>query len=265
LNLDKSIINNKLFERLDKLSPPTDTSSSKNNNDGINYWKGKKIVSLAEWRKIANSNKAFQKGIEYQNTKEALQYFPDDYSEWLFPLGVQEELREETNKWYLQYLELMQYRKNPKYGKTKCIHCLLSRDREEAAIFLGINKVMARGLSEDKGSSIYPCPIQNRFECPYDNKEGEEAKSTIDVDQLFRLSEIAFLVELAFAKAQNDTSKVPIKNREDVYHALTDRETLDAILEQGLDEDKQKYKDKIIEFFMGIKDKVRIEDLTFYR
>jgi hypothetical protein len=73
LNLDKSIINNKLFERLDELSPPTDTSSTKNNSDGINYWKGKKIVSLAEWRKIANSNKAFQKGIEHQNTKEALQ------------------------------------------------------------------------------------------------------------------------------------------------------------------------------------------------
>ena len=116
MNLDRSIINSKLFERLDKLSGLGDTSSSekKNNNDGINYWKGKKIVSLAEWRRIANSNKAFQKGIEYQNTKEALQYFPDDYSEWLFPLGVQEELREAANKWYLQYLELMQYRKNPR-------------------------------------------------------------------------------------------------------------------------------------------------------
>jgi hypothetical protein len=32
-------------------------SSSKNNNDGINYWKGNKILSLAEWRRIANSNK----------------------------------------------------------------------------------------------------------------------------------------------------------------------------------------------------------------
>jgi hypothetical protein len=168
LNLDKSIINNKLFERLDRLNP--DISGSKNNNDGINYWKGKKIVSLEEWRKIANSNKAFQKGIEYQNTKQALQYFPDDYSEWLFPLGVQEELREEANKWYLQYLELMQYRKNPKYGKTKCFHCLLSRDREEAAIFLGINKVVARALEHDN-NSIYPCPIQNRFECPYEIKD----------------------------------------------------------------------------------------------
>jgi hypothetical protein len=258
LNLDKSIINNKLFERLDKLCAD---ASDKSNSDGINYWKGKKIVSLAEWRKIANYNKAFQKGMEHQRTKEALQYFPDDYSSWLFPLGVQEELIEETNKWYLDYIELMQYRKNPKYGKTKCFKCLLSTDREEAAIFLGINKVVARALSP----SIYPCPIQNRFECPYDNKEEEEETKSIDIGQLFQLSEIAFIVELAFAKAEKeDTSKIQIKNRQDVYRALTDRETFDKLLQQGLDEEHQKYKDKIVDFFMGIKDKVRVEDLTFY-
>jgi hypothetical protein len=260
LNLDKLLNNNKLLERLDKLYSDI---SSNNNNYGINYWKGKKIVSIAEWRKIANSSKAFQQGIEHQNAKEALQYFPDDYSKWLFPLGVQKELKEAANKWYLHYIELMQYRKNPAYGKTKCSKCLLSTDREEAAIFLGINKVVARAVS----FSIYPCPIQNRFECPYEKEEEEDSKSIdVDIDQLFRLSEIAFLVELAFATAQEkeETSKVPIRSVEDVYNALTDRETLDAILQQGLDEEHQKYKDKIVELFMSIKDKVRIEDLTFY-
>jgi hypothetical protein len=262
LNLDKSINSNKLFERLDKLYPDI---ASKDKNDGIIHWKGKKIVSLEEWRKIANSSQAFQKGVEYQNTKEALQYFPDDYSRWpLFPLGVQEELIQEANKWYLQYIELMQYRKNPAYGKTKCARCLLSTDREEAAIFLGINKVMARGLSEDDVNSIYPCPIQNRFECPYDNNRKDKEAKSIDVDQLFRLSEIAFLVELAFAEAEKDTSKIRIESRQDVYNALTDRERLDAILQQGLDEEHQKYKDKIVELFMSTKDKVRMEDLTFY-
>jgi hypothetical protein len=263
LNLDKLLNSNNLFERLDKLNPDI---SSKNNDDGINYWKGKRIVSLAEWRKIANSNKAFQKGIEYQKTKEALQYFPDNYSKWLFPLGVQEELVKEANKWYLQYRELMQYRRNPNYGRTKCVRCLLSTDREEAAIFIGINKVVARALSSPSSSSIYPCPVQNRFECPYDNnnKEEEEEAKSIDVDQLFQLAEIAFLVELAFATAKEDTSKIQIKNRQDVYNALTDRETFDKLLRQGLNEEHQKYKDEIVEFFMAIKDKVRIEDLTFY-
>lgn len=144
----------------------------------------------------------------------------------------------------------------------------MDSEREEAAIFIGINKVVARALEDkdDNSSSIYPCPIQNRFECPYDNnkEEDEEAKSIIDVDQLFQLSEIAFLVELAFAEAEKDTSKIQIKNRQDVYRALTDRETFDKLLQQGLDEEHQKYKNEIVELFMSIKDKVRIEDLRFY-
>ncbi|MDQ4013076.1 MAG: hypothetical protein M3146_05045 [Thermoproteota archaeon] len=57
---------------------------------------------------------------------------------------------------------------------------------------------------------------------------------------------------------------VPIRNVQDVYNALTDRETLDKLLQQGLDEEHQKYKNEIVELFMSIKDKVRIEDLTFY-
>jgi len=95
--------------------------------------------------------------------------------------------------------------------------------------------------------------------------EGEEVKSIIiDVDQLFQLSEIAFLVELAFATAEKNTSKIQIKNVQDVYNALTDKETFDKLLQRGLDEEHQEYKDKIVQFFMSMKDKVRIEDLACY-
>ena len=98
-----------------------------------------------------------------------------------------------------------------------------------------------------------------------EEEEGEEVKSImIDVDQLFQLSEIAFLVELAFATAEKNTSKIQIKNVQDVYNALTDKETFDKLLQQGLDEEHQEYKDKIVQFFMSIKDKVRIEDLPCY-
>jgi hypothetical protein len=161
----------------------------------------------------------------------------------------------------------MQYRKNPNYGKTKCVRCLLSTDSEEAAIFLGINKVVARALEGNNNSSVYPCPIQNRFECPYEkNKEQEEnEEQKFDVDYLFRLSEIALLVELAFGVAQEkETSIVPIRNVQDVYNALIDRKIFEKLLQQGLDEEHQKYKDEIVQFFMSIKDKVRMEDLTFY-
>ena len=97
MKLDKLIKNSKLVERLDKLDPDNASGSK---NDGINYWKGKKIVTLAEWKKkFARSDPAYPKGIEVQNTKEAFQYFPDDYEDSLFPLIVPDELIGVAKKW----------------------------------------------------------------------------------------------------------------------------------------------------------------------
>jgi hypothetical protein len=318
--LDKSL--SKLSERIDNLFP-----DESNNREDPNYWKGKKVIPLNDWKKIANTNYAFQHGVEHQKTKESLQYFPDDFTEWLFPLGVQDTLQENANRWYSDYIELMEYRKNAAYGKTKCRGCLLSPDREDAAIFIGINKVIAMALEREEkkidssnttNSIIYPCKILNRFQCPYDknddnngikakqNEEKDEVKT--DVDILFDLSKIAFQVELAFGRAESMTSsnetiyvvdfetgevkefradyygnryawssehsleeglakvkrlsKVPIRNVDDVYHALTDRETLDELLEQGLDMGYQKCKDGLVDFFMNIKDKILHEDLS---
>ena len=59
-------------------------------------------------------------------------------------------------------------------------------------------------------------------------------------------------------------SKVPIRNVQDIYNALKDRETFDKLLQQGLDEKYQQYKNELIDFFMSIKDKIRIEDLLLY-
>jgi hypothetical protein len=191
--------------------------------------------------------------------------------------------------------------------------------------FLGINKVIARAIEQENNissSTIYPCPILNRCECPFDKKksnnnnnkikeEGEKENSNLlDVDDLFNLSEIAFQIELALGKAQgmtksNETiyeaafeagkvkevyanyrgdpysfsteylleeklkevrrlSKVPIRNVKDVYNALIDRDTFDKLLQQGLDEEYQEYKDELIDFFISIKNKVRMEDLIVY-
>jgi 2-phosphoglycerate kinase len=74
---------------------------------------------------------------------------------------------------YCDYIELMEYRRNPNYGKTKCFQCLLSPSREESAIFLGINKVIAKAIEQENNiicSTIYPCPILNRYECPFKKK-----------------------------------------------------------------------------------------------
>jgi hypothetical protein len=222
----------------------------------------------------------------------------------------------------------MEYRKNPRIRRTKCFRCLLSPSREESAIFVGINKVIASAIDQENNntssSTIYPCPILNRYECPFDKKKSnnndnnkikQERKklnsNLLDVDDLFNLSEIAFQVQLALGKAQtmtksNETiyetdfeagkvkeiyanyygdpysfsteypleeklsevkrlSKVPIRNVQDVYNALTDRETLNKVLKQGLDDvEYQRHRDELVTLFIGLKDKIKIEDLTIY-
>jgi hypothetical protein len=57
----------------------------------------------------------------------------------------------------------MEYRKNPEYGKSKCFRSLLSTDREEAGIFIGINKVISRALDTNDGILHYPCKVLNRL------------------------------------------------------------------------------------------------------
>jgi hypothetical protein len=217
--LDKSV--NSLSKRLNKLYP--DTNSSNSSNDGIINWKGRKIIPLDKWLKITKANNKSRS--ESYNVKEGLQYFPDDYFEWMFPLGIPEDLKEEANKWYSDYIELMEYRKNPRIGRTKCFRCLLRPSREERAIFLGINKVIARAIDQENNissSTIYPCPILNRYECPFDKKKSNNNNKIIagedsnhpNVDDLFNLSEIAFQVELALGKAQTMT-----KSNETIYEA----------------------------------------------
>lgn len=92
-----------------------------------------------------------------------------------------------------------------------------------------------------------------------------EDSNTYDVDYLFMLGAYCSRVESAIIKATKEDSIIPIKNLEDVYNALTNRETLDKLLQQELHEEHLKYKDGMVEFFMSIEDNIRMEDLTFYK
>jgi hypothetical protein len=70
-------------------------------------------------------------------------------------------------------------------------------------------------------------------------------------------------VEPAMAKAQED-SVFRIRSAADAYYALTNRETLEVVLQQGLKEEDMQYKDRIVELFTNIKDRIKVEDLKFY-
>jgi hypothetical protein len=91
---------------------------------------------------------------------------------------------------------------------------------------------------------------------------------------------MAFVVEIALAIARKDSSAVQIKNKLDLYQALTNREMFDMILEQGLDYvlyDKETFsdasrfdqlqknrRDRVVDYFMTLKDMIKLEELRFY-
>jgi hypothetical protein len=177
-------------------------------------------------------------------------------------------------------MDLMEYRGNPNYGNAKCFHCLLSPDGDDP-IFIGINRVVAKGLEDNGNQSnpiLYPCPVTNKFECPY--YKGKSSNAGFDVESLIELAKMAFAVEIALAVARKDNSTVQIKSKQDLYQALTNREMFDMLLEQGYDyilSDKETFndtskfeqlqkddRDKIVDYFMNIKDNVKLEELRFY-
>ena len=99
----------------------------------------------------------------------------------------------------------MEHERNPNYGKAKCFHCLLSPSGNDP-IFIGINRLVAKGLEvKDKTQRNiiqYPCSLVNRFECPYDNKQGKVSDIEFDVEDLLELANMTFAVEISLAIAR---------------------------------------------------------------
>ena len=265
MNLERSI--NSLSKRINRFD-----SIAGDRNDS-NHWRGKEIIPLNNW-------------IQLRGTPYALEYFPDDFDEFHTSLTESElqNSNDKTRKWYSDYLDLMEHKKNPNYGKPKCFHCLLSPVRDDP-IFIGINRLVAKGLENDKADKnnnpiLYPCLVENRFECPCDYDKGKGSDSRFNVEDLFKLASMAFAVEIALAVARKDTSVIKIKNKEDLYQTLTNREMFDTLLEQGYNyvlsdtetfNDKSRFnqlqkdnRDKIADYFMNITNKIKLEELRFY-
>jgi hypothetical protein len=132
--------------------------------------------------------------------------------------SIESEIKEVGNdqnrKWYPDYLDLMEYKRNPNYGKSRCFCCLLSPDRNDS-IFIGINRLVTKGFEENKSKNNpipYPCHVVNRFECPCE--KGKVSKIKFGVEDLVELANVAFAVEVALAVARKDSSAVQIKNKE---------------------------------------------------
>jgi hypothetical protein len=93
------------------------------------------------------------------------------------------------------------------FGNTKCVSCLLNPHREKAAIFLGINKVIAGALERERNNNnisspttTYPCSVLNIFECPYKrkNKEVDGKKKNKKDKQILMLMSFSIYQKLHF-------------------------------------------------------------------
>jgi hypothetical protein len=231
-NINKTI--KELTNRLDEVHPYSAfINNDQNRNDGINYWKGKKIISTKTWNDLYEKNSAYIDNYKITLTsRKPLLYFPDDYNGQITALGVlDEKLKEEIQKWNNDYYELLEFRKNPTLGRMKCTKCLLSGSNDDP-IFIGIEKVFARIVSNNcnnnnnvfnnysNGIITYHCNIMNIFSCPFESKqescnkkeEIKESKYPYKREDLFALHELSFAIEQAITTFSEIT-----KNNEIIF------------------------------------------------
>ncbi|HEU4822591.1 MAG TPA: hypothetical protein VFS97_04135 [Nitrososphaeraceae archaeon] len=124
---------NGLSDRLARLDGNNGSGDNNNGsspyNDGRNYWKGRKIIPSDQWLKLS---KAKTSPGSIEELLEGIQYFPDEYIEHIWALGIphmykhkaglvsQEELaiiEKEVRVWFSDYLELMEYKYRNKKEK----------------------------------------------------------------------------------------------------------------------------------------------------
>ena len=299
MNIDKTI--NELSNRLDLVHPYSSsfTSNKELKNDGINYWKGKKIISVKDWNELYEKNSTYTRTYKITLTsRKPLLYFPDNYNDSISSIGVvSDELKEEIQKWNADYSELLEYRKNPILGRKKCSKCLLSSSHDDP-IFAGIEKVFAKIVMKYCNSNdtvndysqspniTYHCNVMNIFSCPFKSKESfknidekdETSKLSYKREDLFALHKISFAFEQAittfFETTRNNEiifevdfendrvkeihtsyygeskswgwqenvneqlskvkpiSNIVIRDEQDIYNILTNREKLEYLLQE---------------------------------
>ena len=221
MNLDRTI--KELQNRLDVVHPysASSTSHHQNRNDGINFWKGKKIILAKKWNEIYEKNSIYTDNYKITLiSRKPLQYFPDNYNGYI--TSTNEELKEETQKWNKEYYELLEFRKNPTLGRNKCSGCIFSTDLDDL-LFIGIGKVVARIVSNhcnnnnlnyisntDNDLISYPCKVMNFFQCPFESNNNNQYPYT--KESLFALQRVAFAIEQAISIFHETT-----KNNEIIY------------------------------------------------
>lgn len=264
-----------------------------------NLWRGKKIISTAQWE-------AWKRKKDFQY--KLLDYIPEDFVEVHFVWSHKdEELEKMRSAWYEDYYAFLESKKNPSFGESKCRHCILhpwSSYCNES-----LRELILMGTNCD-----FPCKVLNMFECPY--KQGDKDSDEIllflkDTGQVIsdalsyarnRSSDYDCTYEVDFEKCTVTTyfdrrlsgpngwgdlrdlehlelSKIPMRCIKDIHYVLSNSKALEIILEQYIKHVEEiekkgersdarieskflrKLKKPLIDHFASIKDKIKIEKL----
>jgi hypothetical protein len=226
MNIDKNI--QELTNRLDVVHPYSAfTNNYQNRNDGITYWKGKKIISTKTWNELYDKSSTYVNNYKtILTSRKPLQYFPDDYNGSISSLRViDDELKEAAQKWNKDYYELLEFKKHPTLGRMKCTKCLLSGSLSDP-IFIGIEKVFARIVTNNCNNNAtnelitYPCNIMNFFQCPFESKANDSNIENNKVESMYpyKREDQFFLQRVAFGIEQAITTFFETtKNNEIIY------------------------------------------------
>jgi hypothetical protein len=245
---------NQLNKKLEEKYPSEVSQDYK--QDGINTWKGKRILPVDQWIKMTASLE--NEKVVFDLSK-GLNAFPDSTSEVIFQYGVEgsEEYykvipREEFDKWFHDYLNFLAFKKSTELGNMICKNCLLSPHKDRSGLLIGVHKMVAKllqeqlkvnkapGINLEKGypslknisetSTVYPCNVQNYFACPYECKnDSKKFKHNLDSDiqYLFELDQITGIVDVALLKASSMTrSNETIYEIDMAKNSLIEIETL---------------------------------------
>lgn len=216
----------------------------------IREWKGKKLFKAEKWRKMVTSS---------DDVLDVLDYIPDSYVGHPF-IGLRnyeghDAAIEEWSKTYDEYLEHI---KDRKFGREKCINCLLNPKFETTPkCFRGF---MINGLREEMNPT-FPCNVLNIFKCPYGEKKNILFYATViwqvlhealkharfitsEFDDTYHIDYVKKLVGSSpdnLYHATKDSLEriilptVPIRTKNDIYEILRSKKKLGDLINQFAD------------------------------
>lgn len=218
-----------------------------------NQWRGKKIISTIQWE-ILKKKRDFQYKL--------LDYMPEDYVEIPFVWHTQDEkLQNMRSEWCKDYNDFLEHKKSAAFGESKCRSCILHPWHSYCNESL--RKVTLKGL--DKNYE-FPCRTLNMFDCPHGQGKQDSDQILLSLRYVWRI----------ISDALSYTHGMSIK---DIFYVITNRKSLDMILEKYIKHVEKMEKDgngsdaifeseilremkkPIIEYFMELKNKVRIDEL----